>query len=416
MNPMRIYMFRIAGFLLLAGIQYFFYRKIIKHLGSRTSPKSVLLLFTRLCFGLMNTPLAAYVLWQPNLQPLPPRLLASILYPLSIWHFTFVITFLVWQAGEILRLPVRGAVWCMTKFARSRLWLLAIRERKEYQRYNSHRRTFIRKGMTAFAGTVFTGTTYGALKRDDVDSTDITIPIPNLPAEFNGFTIGLMSDIHSSVFMTKKQMIRYVAAMNEMKTDLVVVAGDFVNSSLEEVYPFAEAFSDLRAPHGVYGVLGNHDYYTRKVELVAREIEQCGIKLLHNSNVPIQMDGRSFHLLGVDDVGTASRAAILIDRAAIGVPAGSPKVLMCHRPYFFEEAARRDIALTLSGHTHGGQVVLGRIGNRSISPARVASQYIAGRYTKGPSHMYVSRGIGTVGIPVRINCPPEITRLRLIPA
>ena len=268
--------------------------------------------------------------------------------------------------------------------------------------------------MTVVAGAAFVGSAIGALGKDNYAFSNIPIPIANLPDEFDGFTIAFISDIHSSVFMTRETMKGYASVINAMRPDCVIIAGDFVNSMAEEVYPFAEAFSDLQAPFGVYGVLGNHDYYTRNVDLVAREVAAGGIRLLVNEHVDLRKGNAKIHLLGVDDVGNRRRAAQLFDQAARGTFEGTPKILMCHRPYYFEEAADRSIDLSLTGHTHGGQIVLARIGNEVIAPARMASPYVAGLYSIGSSRMYVSRGIGTVGIPVRINCPPEITRIRLI--
>ena len=183
--------------------------------------------------------------------------------------------------------------------------------------------------------------------------------------------------------------------------------------SIEEVYPFAEAFEGLKAPYGVYGVLGNHDFYTRDVNTVVKEVNGCGIKLLRNENVTIQKNGSYFHLVGVDDIGTHDQADMAMTYALRGINDQVPKILMCHRPYFFDVAESKGIALTLSGHTHGGQIVFFKMGSTIIAPARIASPYVSGLYTINESNMYVNRGLGTVGIPVRLNCPPEITKITL---
>jgi uncharacterized protein len=94
-------------------------------------------------------------------------------------------------------------------------------------------------------------------------------------------------------------------------------------------------------------------------------------------------------------------------------PLAIPRILLCHRPYYLKTASEKNIDLVLSGHTHGGQVVFGRFGDVVIAPSRLASRYVAGKYRMGNTHMYVSRGIGTVGLPIRINCPPEITMITL---
>ena len=118
-------------------------------------------------------------------------------------------------------------------------------------------------------------------------------------------------------------------------------------------------------------------------------------------------------MLGVDDVGVNNRAAIKLDEAIGYAPLDIPRILLCHRPYYLNTARDKNIDLVLSGHTHGGQVVLGRFGDMVIAPSRLASKYVWGKYREGNTHMYVSRGIGTVGLPVRINCQPEITKITL---
>ena len=208
-------------------------------------------------------------------------------------------------------------------------------------------------------------------------------------------------------------MDMYCKAMMSLGTDIIVIPGDFVNSQTEEVYPFAESFSALHAPGGVYGVMGNHDFYAPDPERVAREVDGCGVKLLRNDNMIIAKNGAHLALIGIDDVGRADRAVAHMQSAARGVPDVLPRILLCHRPYYLEQASSLGMDLVLSGHTHGGQIVLGHIGAVTLTPASLASPYVWGHYSRGNTQMYVSRGIGTVGLPIRINCPPEITRITL---
>jgi predicted MPP superfamily phosphohydrolase len=201
---------------------------------------------------------------------------------------------------------------------------------------------------------------------------------------------------------------------------MIAVPGDFVNANVREIAPFGEAFSALRAPSGVFGVLGNHDFYTGSPDIVAREVTSCGIRVLRNESIEIRKNGARISVLGVDDIGRYATAPMLMDKTIASAPPGVVRILLCHRPYFIQEAAERNIGLILSGHTHGGQIVFARIGNAVIAPARIASPYIWGKYRLNDTHMYVSRGVGTVALPIRINCPPEITlitlRSREIPA
>jgi predicted MPP superfamily phosphohydrolase len=331
-------------------------------------------------------------------------ILATV-YPLYLWHSSWALVFLVVALREALKFPIR----LLLRVVRPSPPLAPVPEA-----FDPRRRMFLGRSMTILAGAAFTGSVVGAMGKDRFEVTDLKLSVKGLPPEFEGFSIALASDIHSSVFMTRETMNRYVEALNEMSADCIAVTGDFVNSMVDEVYPFAEAFSRLKAPHGVYGVLGNHDYYTRNVDAVAREVVDCGIRLLLNEQVTIRRGNAGLHILGVDDTGSHERAGQWFDRALRGTEAVAPKILLCHRPYHFQQAADRKIDLTLSGHTHGGQIVLARIGGDVIAPARVASPYVAGLYAIGSSKMYVSRGIGTVGIPVRINCPPEITKFTLI--
>lgn len=291
-----------------------------------------------------------------------------------------------------------------------------VREMKEtpqYQKFSASRRAFLQKGIVGLSAYSFAGATVGVVAHDEYDIFYEKITIPNLPEQFKGFTIGMMSDIHSSVFMNKEDMDGYVRAMNNLNTDLVVVTGDLVNNKTEEVYPFSEAFANLKAPYGVYGCLGNHDFFTRNVDFISKIIDDCGVKLLRNDAVKIQKGNSYFNLIGVDDIGRGVNADDYISRAMTSVKNDQPKILLCHKPYYFENAKNHKIDLTLSGHTHGGQIVFGVVDKTPISLAALASKYVAGLYSLGASQMYVNRGIGSVGVPFRINCPPELTVITL---
>ncbi|MFA6541443.1 MAG: metallophosphoesterase [Bacteroidota bacterium] len=278
--------------------------------------------------------------------------------------------------------------------------------------FDRHRRKFLKQSALGLGSLSFAGASANSLD-EDCETIEKTVTIPNLPEQLKGFTIGMISDIHSSVFMNKNDMDEYVKAMNALETDLIVVTGDFVNSRTEEVYPFAEAFSELHAPFGVFGCLGNHDYFADDVERVAREVNDCGVKLLRNDSVTIQKEDALFNLIGVDDIGRGTDPNDYMDRALTSVKNEYPRILLCHKPYFFENAKERKIDLTLSGHTHGGQIVFGMVGNTPISFATLASKYVAGLYHLDNAQLYVNRGIGSVGLPLRINCPPEITKITL---
>ncbi|MDB5033181.1 MAG: Metallophosphoesterase [Chlorobi bacterium] len=289
------------------------------------------------------------------------------------------------------------------------------------------RRRFLYTAGMAAAGYVTSASALSAMEGTTLHRLErVVIKVPNLPEGLKGTTIAMISDIHSSVFMTREEMDIYVRALNRLGTDFTVVVGDFVNSKLVEVYPFAESFAALKAPLGVYGVTGNHDYYTNDIERVVKEVEQCGIRVLRNENLTIEKNGEKLWLLGMDDTdiydvkpyletGRSPRGTI--ENILRGIPDGAPKLFLCHKPYPFEEFSQLGMDLMLSGHTHGGQVVIGQLDNVNLSFASLASNYVAGLYraqSNRRSQLYVSRGVGTVGLPLRLNCPPEITHITLV--
>lgn len=416
MNPLALFsFFQIIFIVLLTSIQSYFYYQLLKYFSSHKNGLW-LKISIHLIFILFNLPVYFLFFLRIHMKDMQAWMMFLGIYPLYIWHFSLAVLFIVLMIGKLLKLPFLSLLWIIGRFDSGKKLIQSSRASGNFQKFDSQRRIFIRKGVVTLAGTAFIGSTYGTFHRDAHELTEIVLPIKNLPGEFEGFSIALISDIHSSIFMGKEKMMEYAAAVNDLHADMIAVTGDFVNSMVEEVYPFAEAFSTLSARQGIYGVLGNHDYYTRNVEAVAKEVNGCGIKLLRNQTVEIKKNNAKLYLLGVDDVGTRQRAEDSFDRTLETAQEQIPKILLCHRPYFFEQAANRNIDLTLSGHTHGGQIVFTKIRENVIAPARLASPYVMGQYTIGSSQMYVSRGIGTVGIPIRINCPPEITKITLVNA
>ncbi|MES2767315.1 MAG: metallophosphoesterase [Bacteroidota bacterium] len=290
---------------------------------------------------------------------------------------------------------------------------------------STHRRNFLKTTAIAAAGTLVSGSVLKAAETDDLIIEEATLRIRNLAPEHEGLTIGMMSDIHSSPFMLRDEMEFFRKKLEGLKTDLIFLPGDFVNSQTREVYPFAEAFAGITAPYGVFGVTGNHDYFSRQIEVVAKEVEQSGIKLIRNGNIAVDVKGAKLHLLGIDDpdsmtigdyLQTGKSPEQVIESVLKGIPSDAPKILLCHKPYYFEGYAKVGIDLVLAGHTHGGQVVLAKFDDSNLSFAGIVSEYIAGTYhsKRNPnSTMYVGRGVGSVGIPFRVNCPPEITKITL---
>jgi predicted MPP superfamily phosphohydrolase len=406
--------FRIIMPLVVCAFQLFLYlrssRWVREALPERRLPKILL----AIVFLVFNVGFLVVMLTRPALHQVSDLFRYGVMYPFFIWHGATLFLGLIFIILSLLKLVLKALAWLFSRPAPVMRAVTVIRRNDSFQHFDASRRRFLRQGAFGLTAVSFAGSSYGVLfGRSSYEINEANFAIASLPAALEGFSIGLVSDIHSSIFMTKPEMDDYVRVVNALKTDMIVVDGDFVNGQNTEVYPFAEAFSQLHAPYGVYGVMGNHDFYAPDPELVAREVNACGIRLLRNESIRIAKDGAEIGLLGIDDTGSVRAAAAHMSFAGRDLPPGIPRILLSHRPYFIEEAARQGVNLVLSGHTHGGQVVLGRLGGLALTPASFASKYIWGKYAFNTTHMYVSRGIGTVGLPMRINCPPEITRITL---
>jgi len=248
-----------------------------------------------------------------------------------------------------------------------------------------------------------------ALDRD-LTVSEASIALEGLDDGLAGLRVLLISDFHAGPFLSPEALERTFERLLSLEPDLILLAGDFATVRLKEVESTIAAYRRLVAPHGVYGVLGNHDHYTGEPESLCRMLETAGIQLLQNRSVMIERgDGRLF-LAGVDDLLCGDPR---LDEALKGRSDGTPSLLLSHNPDVFPEAVNRGVSLVLAGHTHGGQwrlpglPVLVRMSRYSLDE---------GRYQAGRSQLVVSRGLGATGFPFRIGCPPEAVLLTLYPS
>ena len=239
------------------------------------------------------------------------------------------------------------------------------------------------------------------------------IALARWPERLNGFTIALLSDFHFDSYCSVHPLRAAVGMVNALKPDIIVLTGDFVSvpllgdpmSRAFEAEPCAQLLKKMRAPHGLWAVIGNHDAYS-DTDFVIGQLADAGIKVLENQSAAIEQGGGRFWLSGVGDV-IAHGADI--NATLRPVPASEPTILLAHEPDFADHVAKFPVDLQLSGHSHGGQVRV------PLLPAfylpELAKKYVAGLYKIGSLTLYTNSGIGTVGVPVRFNCPPEITLL-----
>ena len=233
----------------------------------------------------------------------------------------------------------------------------------------------------------------------------VEITLDRLPKRLDGFKIIQLSDTHHSPFTGLEHIKRAVKIANRLRPDIFLLTGDYVSHEREYIPPVAAALGKLKARYGIYACLGNHDHWT-DADLVTHLFRGEGINMLINEGVRLEARGASFWLAGVDDymVGKTD-----VPAAMKGSYPDEMKLLLAHNPIIFREAARVGVDLTLSGHTHGGQVKM-RDDSKRIFPQR---RLKAGLHSRRKSQIYITRGIGTVVLPVRYQCPPEISLLEL---
>jgi uncharacterized protein len=285
-------------------------------------------------------------------------------------------------------------------------------------RIDESRRRFVKQGAAGLAlfslsqATAVASGLGNVSGDDDYEIVYKTVRIRNMPDELKGLRAVMISDIHAGP-MDKATMDRYVARVNRLKPDIVLIPGDFVHNSNEQVEPLCEALSKLESRHGIYGCTGNHDYIA-DVDFVVKELEHAGVRMLRDAHTRIEVKGKELAIIGLDDIREEEYFGPRFRRAVEGLDARLPHIVLCHKPYYLEEASEFGVGFMVSGHTHGGQIVAARILGYPVSLALLFSKYVEGLYTVDSTQMYVTRGIGTTGIHVRVNCPPEITVLTLV--
>ncbi|PPL03948.1 hypothetical protein SAMN05444682_102556 [Parapedobacter indicus] len=280
-------------------------------------------------------------------------------------------------------------------------------------------------------GLLFLGLLYGVSRRYRYQVRTVQVPIGGLPKAFHGLRVVQLSDIHSGSFDNPAAVRRGVDKVMALKPDLILFSGDLVNNRADEFEPYLDIFTHLRAPLGVYSVLGNHDYgdYVRWPSLAAKQENlrrlmdyqrRAGWQLLLNESTTLHKDGDYLTLLGVENWsgrGAFSRYGNLT-RALSGTSRNQPAILLSHDPsHWMAEVVTThpQIVLTLSGHTHGMQFGFESRWLR-WSPVQYFYKQWAGLYQQGRQYLYVNRGFGFLGYLGRLGMPPEITLLELVRA
>ncbi|MGP8244934.1 MAG: metallophosphoesterase [Bryobacteraceae bacterium] len=280
------------------------------------------------------------------------------------------------------------------------------------------RRQFLERTAAMVTGAPFVAGAYGLLYgRLNLETTSPRIHLARLPGAFEGFRICQLSDIHIGPFMPAGEIRKYAAIANQLQADLIVLTGDFVTFDPGTQYAVVEALAGLKAPFGVYGCLGNHDAWAGVEDSITELFRRVGVRILRGEGVPIRNYGEELNLIGVDfqsrrRFGPSAPVQHLLENIEPLVARDRVNILLSHNPDTFNRAAELGIDLSMAGHTHGGQAALEFI-SPEIAPSRLVTPYVAGWFPRPGGQLYVNRGIGTIGVPIRIGAPPEITVYRL---
>ncbi|MDH7571143.1 MAG: metallophosphoesterase [Armatimonadota bacterium] len=245
-----------------------------------------------------------------------------------------------------------------------------------------------------------------------VEVTRRDLPIARLPHSLSGLTIAHLTDLHHGRFGPLRYIRRAVERTNALAPDVVALTGDFVDYRPEEVEPVARELGRLRAPLGVWAVLGGHDVRASE-RLFRRYFAEEGIRLLRNEAAPLPVEGQAVWIAGVRD--NSEYFQHRLSQALAGVPRHAAVILLAHSPDIAWQAAERGVQLVLSGHTHGGQVCVPLFGP-VVTESRYGRRFARGLTRAGETWIYTSRGVGVVRLPVRFFARPEIALHRLVSA
>ena len=279
------------------------------------------------------------------------------------------------------------------------------------------RRGFLTAGAVGVTGLALYA---GEIERHWIEVTQIDIRLKGLPAAFEGLRIAQLSDIHMDEYTEPFFLRDAVQRINRTQPDVVLLTGDYVSDgpagrdfAIGAAWQCANILRDLKCSR-IYAVLGNHDLAVSVLEVSAALIDN-GFTLLRNASLPLERDGSRIWIAGLDDPVNGRPDPERTIPASIRNAINEPIILMCHAPDYIDDLmlhpAGRSAGLVLSGHTHGGQVRLPFLKGFDLPP--LGKKYLQGSFQFGETQLYVNRGIGTVGVPFRFNCPPEITQFTL---
>ncbi|MFQ5665064.1 MAG: metallophosphoesterase [Candidatus Binatia bacterium] len=247
--------------------------------------------------------------------------------------------------------------------------------------------------------------------------TRLRLPLRHCPPALNGLRIVQVSDIHIGQNLTRKQLAGFVARVNELRPDLICITGDIIDSPSARIESSLQVLAQLHAPYGVFAILGNHDHYAGAARVEALLRRCTGFTVLRDQRTAITIRGHRLHIVGLDDRGRDWARGVKGTRHLTATLAAiapcEPVLLLSHRPDIFAQAAAAGVALTLSGHTHGGQIGVPWFNGRVRNLAEFVTRFDRGLFERDGRYLYVNCGLGVTGQRVRLCTPREITLIQV---
>jgi predicted MPP superfamily phosphohydrolase len=361
-----------------------------------------------------------FLKWRKQLPALAAWALGGILCALWV-AFLFASTTRFGRLAWMMRgiplfvrtwVTAAGNLWGMTAVASFAMYLLyRYLVSRSAPVHSPQRRALLHAAGTAAVTAPFAVAAFGAIiERIDFHVKEVDLPIPNLHPDLVGFRIGQLSDLHVSPWLSVRHAGHAVDMLNELKPHLTVVTGDVITQPGDPLDGAIRELGRLRADTGVLGCLGNHERFVRCQDYETSEAAKYGIGILRHESRLVRWGNGTLNVSGVD-YQSRREGEYLVDAENLVVP-GMANLLLSHNPDVFPVAVRKGFDAVMSGHTHGGQVTV-EILNQTLNLARFATPYVAGLYRLQGRSCYVTAGLGTIALPVRIGAPPEITVVRL---
>ena len=310
-------------------------------------------------------------------------------------------------------LPTLWATWlqCAALFEVAALGVAyaVVRLSAGASRFEPQRRALLGSAACLVPGAA---AVFGIAKRNEFRLTEVAIPVNALPKDLEGLRIVQISDVHLSPFLSESEFARAIDMANETRAHLALMTGDLISRRGDPLDACLRQLGRLRADAGVIGCLGNHEIYTQTEEYVTEQGRRVGIEFLRHRNKTLRFGAAAINFAGVDYQRFEKPYLVGAERL---IQPGLLNVLLSHNPDVFPVAASKGYALTIAGHTHGGQVDF-EILHQHVNIARAFTPFTRGLYRRGNSSVYVSSGLGTIGMPVRLGAPPEVSLIRLCAA